>query len=441
MEAVTQFLGLPMPTSAAILRRIGGINSHQRPTGPFCLVGQVLSESRPCRIQDAFAQTMVVNHLINRQIFYRNEPKAVDDAPTPLMGKVVAAVGNTLVDGSHCLASPGAFLCSFLGLGKFALRFGKVSLIPPQETRVVNPFAVGQHRETFQSNVYPDGFGARRQRLLFNFTRKRYQPIARCGSADGAGLDGAFDGTVENHANVSDFRQTQFVSVDPKADADLRVSERVVTSSSAKARVARRFARLDAAKEGLEGKVEPDGDVLQHLRVNLSQRWSLLLELRQGGGLLVVGQRLFALLPSRPALLKQVIPEPATLFQHGLHLPRLFFRRIQTVFEGFKHAKDITLNVQNCQVDSGKTSDKSERVLYPALENVGFRTRVFYNLANVAALFALTPDPLPRCGRGETKVADDEQLPSPAAWERVGGEGLRDVTRATFLQYARESAR
>jgi len=64
---------------AACLRCIGWIHQDHFPTGPFCLVGQVLDELIPGCILNAFSQTMILEHVIDGQVLNSYEPMPVHD--------------------------------------------------------------------------------------------------------------------------------------------------------------------------------------------------------------------------------------------------------------------------------------------------------------------------------------------------------------------------
>src|SRR5690242_8661084 len=98
-----------MATRRAILTGIRGIHRHKLATGPCCLVRQQGGELTPRRIMDAFREAMVVRHPVDREVFDRNQIKAVNDTAALLVSEIAAPPGNPFMDTGYHLAAFGAF--------------------------------------------------------------------------------------------------------------------------------------------------------------------------------------------------------------------------------------------------------------------------------------------------------------------------------------------
>ncbi len=132
---------LAMPTSAAILARVGRVHHYISSPGACSLIRQTGGEHRPCGGADALGETMVVEHVINGQILNRDSAMLVDDLPALLVREVLAAVGDALMDARHHLPTLAAFRCSALSLlwprlfGETTLRLRQHRLISTEEAR------------------------------------------------------------------------------------------------------------------------------------------------------------------------------------------------------------------------------------------------------------------------------------------------------------------
>src|ERR1700756_2126388 len=79
-------------------------------------------------------------------------------------------------------------------------------------------------------------------------------------------------------------------------DWNLGIGDTSVAPLTPETRIARRFTGLHAAEEHLEGEVYAHGDILQNLRLDLSQRRMSRFKGRQPRLLVVEAHRLLALL-------------------------------------------------------------------------------------------------------------------------------------------------
>ena len=119
-----------------------------------------------------------------------------------------------------------------------------------------------------------------------------------------------------------------------EAETTLRVGEAVVLAFAFQARVARSFAVPDPAKEGLKGKVNAAGDVLQDLAVYVGEFRVVRLPGRDSAALVNAAGRLAVrLVKHRPFMHKAVVDIAADAkcpFQGG----DLRLRRVEPVAVG-----------------------------------------------------------------------------------------------------------
>ncbi|HEY7153443.1 MAG TPA: hypothetical protein VH575_05755 [Gemmataceae bacterium] len=125
----------------------------------------------------------------------------------------------------------------------------------------------------------------------------------------------------------------------------MREGHAVVAALTAEARIAGFFASLYAAEEGLEGQVNSNGDVLQHLGMNAGESGVLLSEGRDCLLLIVKVRYFLGFLETGFARFQEVVVEPAALFQLLTEKICLFLGRIQAIAKGFTYEIIVCLKV------------------------------------------------------------------------------------------------
>ena len=338
MYTLCQCLFLAMPTARAVLAGVRGVHRYKHSTGPCCLVREKCSELRPRRILDTFGEAMIVDHPIDRQVFDGNHIEAVDQATTLLMSKVRAPVPDPLMDTRHNPPAFPAFRGALGGSRQFPLRALQVFFIRAQELWAWDTFPSREGGKTQQAHVNAYRFSRGWEWLYGHFARYRHVPLARRRATDGARFRCAFQGAMLHNAQRSNLRQLQDAIGQLTAVSILREGHRIVTAIATETRIAWfAFAGFTPPKVCLEGQVNPHRDVLQDLRVYVAQLRTVRLEVRQGGLLSVVGQRLLSFLPSTLPVLKEVVVQTPAFLKLILQEVRLFFCWLQSVFHRFRH--------------------------------------------------------------------------------------------------------
>ena len=88
-------------TGATALRGAARINLDTHRTGTFRLVLCVADQLVPRCIRNAFRQTAVLDHPGDAQVFKHDCAERGNQAAAQLVGKILAPVGDALVDTSH----------------------------------------------------------------------------------------------------------------------------------------------------------------------------------------------------------------------------------------------------------------------------------------------------------------------------------------------------
>ena len=337
-----------MPTLVAVLARVRRIHFDQLTTGTCCLVRQHLKELRPRRIQNAFRQTRMMNHATRVNIFYRNQTKAVNDLAAKLVREVLAPVSDTSVNLANRFLAVSTLpaRCSehrtglrTLGLcTHLALDFTKVFLITAVELGCRDGFVCREKGKVLESHVDTNLFIRDWQRFRFRqFTGEARPPLTRGIALDGTSLGNAFQGSVKQNFDLSDFRQRQGRTFEFAPDRGLREGEGVVAIASLESGIAWFFSRFNTPKEGLHCKIKPQCDVLKDLAMHGLQRLSLLLESRDGVDLSVEAQASPIRFIGCFSLFKQVVVQPPGLPQVCFKGGLLRLGWVKSVLESLTH--------------------------------------------------------------------------------------------------------
>jgi len=284
VNAFRQVFGNNLAATRTHLRRATRINCDAQPTGPFRLVGRVLSELTPRSIANALVHTapVAVLHVPNIQVLKGDNLELVHQSPAQFVCEVFAAVGNALVDMLDDTLMLAVFWCVPRALTQSALGFGKRPLILAEEARVGDVFTVAQSSKMRQANIHADGFRRGRERAGFNLTREAGIPIAQGIAFDGQCLDYAPDGSMELDLDMPDLGKTQmFMARKSPVALLLRVGERIIAILSTKSRIPRFLSRIHAAEECLKSKIEARHCFLHGLSVALLQPFMFCLPSRE----------------------------------------------------------------------------------------------------------------------------------------------------------------
>jgi hypothetical protein len=369
--------GLPMLAPATILRRVCRVDFEKRSASFFHFAGQVLKKLRPRRIRNTFCQTMIVNHLLDAQIFHTDSSEGVDDPSTVLVGEIVTPPFGSFMNTSDHLAMPPPLLSAFLHLRMLALNFCQGLFFATEEARVGNFLPCREGGEGFQPYINADGEWGVWQPDGLADDRKGSIPFSRRGAMNGTGFDGPFERTMLYHFEGANLGEVDTV-VMGDAEAALRIGEAVIATRAFKARKAGFASRLAAAKERLIGQIDAHGNILQDLGMNRSQRGALGFEHRIGLLLLKARERNSIALIGGVAHLKQLIIQEATLFQMRLQRSLLFFGRVDPKPIILQHRPILGIHRMrvkkrpNCPIPS---RPQKERPFIPGLKTRGFLAR------------------------------------------------------------------
>jgi len=270
----------------------------------------------------------------------------VNDLATLLMGEVISTELGTLMDTRYYLA----VLVSLRGiLGQFtmlALHFGKSLFFFPEEAGIGNLFSIGESSKRFQPYVNTDLFRSLRQSLRLALTREAHIPFAGRGTMHGTGFDLTLDRTMIDHLDAANLGKGHTVIMG-NAEARLWEGETIVSALALKPRKPSRVRSFsDTPEKSFESQINPNGDVLQDLGMDMLQGKTFLFQHREGLNLSVAGQAFTSLLISLFTPAQQMIIEPTALFKSLVEFVKLFLVGVDAILKHFMHTYIVAHNGQ-----------------------------------------------------------------------------------------------
>src|SRR6266487_195634 len=150
---------LPMMTPAAILCRIGRVDFDKRSASFFRFARELPKELRPCRVTDAFCQTMVMNHPVHVKIFDTDHPEAIDDLTARLVGEIVTPERDPLMHPRYDFTMLAALRRAPGQFGILALHLGPRLFLVAEKARILDLFRRGEGGKGLESDIDPHRFG------------------------------------------------------------------------------------------------------------------------------------------------------------------------------------------------------------------------------------------------------------------------------------------
>jgi hypothetical protein len=335
---------LPMMAPAAILTRIGRIDSNVLAPSLFRFGSKLVEEFRPGGIMNALSKTVIVSHAVHAQIFHADDPVAVHKTAAFLVCEVITPEGDTLMHPRYCFAVLTPFWCPFGKLGMLPLHTGQGLLFFPEEARVFNRFTSRECSKGLESDINPNLLRPERSAFRFALDREAGIPLACTALVDGQRFDLPTYRAMVDHLDAARFRETDAVIM---RDGKARLWERetIIPATALETRVARVPCPFStSAEEGLEGQIKAYRNILQNLRMHLVQGRLLLFQDRIGGLLLVECEALAFLLVGSTPFLKQMVIEPTAFLENIVELLFFLLAWVDAILKHFTHNQIINLN-------------------------------------------------------------------------------------------------
>jgi hypothetical protein len=223
-----------MSTSAACLTRIGRVDFDELASSFFRFGAQLTEECRPRDICNTPGKAMMVNPAIHVEVFDTDDPVGIDDLTAVLMGEVLSSKADTLMDTGNNLTVFVSLRCAICQLGMLALHFCQGFLFAAKETGVCNLFSIREGSKGFESYVNTDSLRSFGQSLRFTLDGEADVPLAYRGTADGTGLDFAFEGPMGDHFDTPNLGEAHVVIMG-KTKTTLRKGEAIISALALKA--------------------------------------------------------------------------------------------------------------------------------------------------------------------------------------------------------------
>jgi hypothetical protein len=141
------------------------VNLDQGTPIPLGFVLQLAGELTPSHITNRFGETVVGNHVLDRQALNTHHLVFVDDACTEFVLVVPPSISNLGVYLSNLEPCLGSILGAFLLLGKLTLGFCQFLLIFSKIAGIAYALTSRKSHHRLDTQVKPDHIGGDRQRL------------------------------------------------------------------------------------------------------------------------------------------------------------------------------------------------------------------------------------------------------------------------------------
>ena len=230
MHSDAQILLNQFTARRAHLGRVPGIDQHHRAPSLFRFVARVLDHLCPGDIRDAFAHSTAAADLLRLKFLKRDHLVAIDQATAALVGKILAAKSDALVDATErLLAMPilVPLLRAFGGVFEL-LRSFELGLVAPEKARVFDLLTLTCRQERGEPHIHADKLRSWWQTFGRDFNREGHVPLVRARAFQANRLDFALDRPVPNDLDAPDLGDDQIVASDLDPVAVLRVGDRAV---------------------------------------------------------------------------------------------------------------------------------------------------------------------------------------------------------------------
>lgn len=283
------------------LTRTGRIDRNKFSTSVFSFVANEVEELRPSGIRNAFGETTVSHHPFDIQILDRDKAVIINKPSAQIVVKVRPLIPDVNGRPSQKLNRLAPAIRAFLASCNSSRRNAELSLRLAEVTGVMNLGTVRERGEVGQANIDANHLRIERERLRQDFTDKQSEPPSSF-PLDGESLNSAFNRTVQFDANVTDFREAQFVAVENSFEARSK-RDGVVAAEGTEPGIASFLSAFDSAEEVFKCVLHSFKNIEKGLRVYVSQ---IRPQNFNGGHLVLlvnVRNRFAVQLPSVPSLL------------------------------------------------------------------------------------------------------------------------------------------
>ena len=335
-----QRLTLYRTTSTALLASVLRINSDDRATGSFGLVGKHRVEQSQAHVIGRARQVPIGEHKAKGQFFDGDQGVVLGQPVGGFVPEVFALVGDSLMQPRQLLAllvpparksllaREGAIGASQLGQRRLELARG------------VYQRPIRQGQGPVQADINTDRFAVLPWRRLHAIVALEADiPTSSSLAREDYMLKASFrTRTMPLNANVADMLEVEPIPFKP-APIAIAIVETTEPPDTFEAREAGFPAVVDAPKEGGKAFVEATKQLLNRGGIEQTEVFEASLAfLTEARPLIEKTNRLSSVLIDMPTMRQSLIIEKAALAKQGLQLIGLLTRRIQTVLIGTLHS-------------------------------------------------------------------------------------------------------
>ncbi len=327
-----QIFGLNLTAARAYWCGVTRLNSCRQPTSIGSLIGCEIHQLTPRGITDTLfhAAPIPIFHFLDVQVCAGHDLILVDQPPTELVRKVLAAIRDAVMNVLHHTFVLAVFRC---GLRQHALVLAK-------EAPVLDLLASRKGSEVSQAHVNTNDLMCRREQVGLKLDDETGIPVTEGISLNNQPFDLALDATMQLDLDVADLAEVELAIIgETKAIPGLLVGEGLVPVAL-EARIARFLSLLAAAKEMLESQIDALLGLLQRLGESPRQPGIFLFPLSQHLVGIIQRERFLPILPSITANLQRLVVDPTAGIERDLHRCPLSLARVDSVLESFRrHAQ------------------------------------------------------------------------------------------------------
>jgi hypothetical protein len=343
MHAITEPLALlwhrrQRPTGATLLRCVGRWDYNDPHASAYRLAMQDSKKVPPADIMCGLGQSRACDTL-NVQGFMRDQTVVAHQLARDLVVKVTPLIGDVqMLFGKilYRLFAPVALLLFARdgALGASQRRLG-LAVVAWRSNRA----PIRCHQEDLEAKVNASSRQRGRHDLsVRQFTGEDDMPAIGF-TFEGDGLDCAFNEPMQFDLDVADVLKVDHRAIQLATVAVSREFQSIKAPLSFETGIARCLTSLDSAEERLKGTIQPTQSRLATGEIGSSQvgiGGAFVLQARR---LLSIRDRLLPLLPGSLALGKCSVVEATVCLQHLSQRLFLLGSGIQSVLEGFAHAR------------------------------------------------------------------------------------------------------
>lgn len=258
-----------LSTAVACFRCIGRSDEHDLTASICSFACEMCSEQPPACIENALGQMVILNHVLDTEIFNSYVVVASKQSMTQLVEKIPALIGNAFMLPLQHGDSLAPIRPAFLASGHTALGDAQPFLGSTVPGRMFHMLTITGGDERGEPDIDANIDASRWHRLWRNVARTDRIPLAGFAGKSQC-LKLAWHLTMPAHSQTTNARHFEPATINFEPIAILLEAETFEAVPALETGIAGCFSSFDAAEEGLERFIEIAHHGLQHVTVDRS---------------------------------------------------------------------------------------------------------------------------------------------------------------------------